>query len=95
MMKTLVERQLSSDFINALNELVHRKVEEPLLLNVYGQKFVVLREEDYRGWNETAYLLSSSKNAEILRNALDEPLEECKDLSDVFPTFKPLDILNG
>lgn len=78
MMKTLVEKQLSSDFINVLKEL-----KEPLLLEVYGRKFVVLREEDYRGWNETAYLLSSAKNAELLRNALDEPLEECRDLDNV------------
>lgn len=54
------------------------------MLNLGGQKkFVILKEEDYRGWVETAYLFSSKKNAQVLQEALDEPLEKCKDLEDV------------
>ena len=78
-MKTISKKQLSREFLNALDE----SGEEPLLIDLPGQKFVVLKEEDYRGWNETSYLLSSSKNAKILQDALEEPLDECRDLKDV------------
>ena len=75
-MKTISKKQLSREFLNALDE----SGEEPLLIDLPGQKFVVLKEEDYRGWCETAHLLSSSKNAKILQEALEEPLYECRDL---------------
>ncbi len=42
-----------------------------------------ISEEDCRGWRETVYLLSSSKNSEVLQKALEEPLDECRDLKDV------------
>jgi len=81
-MKTIIEYQLGSELINALDEL-GKSDTETLFIHLHGQKFAVLREEDYRGWKETAYLLSSSKNAEILHQALNEPLDECKDLTDI------------
>ena len=34
-------------------------------------------------WCETGYLLSSSKNAEILQKSLEEPVDECRDLEDI------------
>jgi PHD/YefM family antitoxin component YafN of YafNO toxin-antitoxin module len=58
--------------------------EAVVLVNSQGHRFVVMREEDYRGWRETQYLLSSSANARVLREAREEPLEESRDLKDVF-----------
>jgi PHD/YefM family antitoxin component YafN of YafNO toxin-antitoxin module len=81
-MKTLIEQQLSRDFIDALDEL-NETPEYSLLIHIHGQEFVVLKAEDYQSWQETAYLLSSSKNAECLHSALAEPLDNCKDLTDV------------
>ena len=81
-MKTIAVRQLSQEVLDALDEL-DRTGEEPFLINSRGHKFVVLREEDYRGWRETAHLLYSSKNSEVLQKALEESLDECRDLKDV------------
>ncbi len=81
-MKTISKKQLSNEFLDALDEL-YKTGGESLMINLHGQKFVVLKEKDYRVWRETAYLLSSSKNSEILQEALEEPLEKCKDLKDV------------
>lgn len=81
-MKTISEKQLGSEFLDALEGL-NKMEEESLLINLHGQKFVVLKEDDYRGWRETSYLLSSSKNSELLSEALEEPLGKCTDLKDV------------
>jgi len=81
-MTTLTKKQLNRDLIQALEELIKKK-KEPILIDLDGQKFVVLSERDYRGWLETAYLFSSSKNAKILREAMEEPIDQCKDLKDV------------
>lgn len=80
-MKTLSRKQLGTELVEALDELEKTK-DESLLIDVHGNKFVVLKEEDYQGWRETAYLLSSSKNSKVLQKALEEPLEECTDLKD-------------
>ena len=42
-----------------------------------------MTEEGYRGWQETNYLLSSSKNASVLREARDEAPESTRNLQDV------------
>jgi prevent-host-death family protein len=81
-MKTIFAKQLTPEVLDALDAL-DRTGEEPILINSRGRKFVVLKEEDYRGWNETAYLLSSSENSEVLQKALEEPLDKCKDIKDV------------
>jgi len=47
----------------------------------FPDTLVVLKED--RGWHETAYLLSSLKNSEVLQKALDEPLDNCKEFKDV------------
>jgi len=78
-MGTIFENQLNQEIIEALNE----KGQEPLFIELYGKKFVVLRAEEYQGWRETEYLLSSSKNSRILQKSLEEPLEKCKNLEDV------------
>ncbi len=78
-MKTIFENQLNQEVIEALD----KTGQEPLFIELYGKKFVVLRAETYQGLCETAYLLSSSKNSEILQESLEEPLEKCKDLEDV------------
>ena len=78
-MRTIFENQLNQEIIEALNE----EGQEPLLIELYGKKFVVLRAEEYQGWRETEYLLSSSKNSRILQKSLEEPLEKCKNLEDV------------
>jgi len=44
---------------------------------------IISKEKDYLSWYETAYLFSSLKNAEILKKALEEPLNECKDLEHI------------
>ena len=81
-MKTLTKKQLNSDLIKALESL-KKKSKEPILIDLEGQKFVVLNESDYRGWLETAYLLSSSKNATVLLDAMEQPVDQCRDLKDV------------
>ena len=81
-MTTIPEKQLSPELIDALEDLI-KSENRPIKLNSGGQNFVLLKEQDYRGWIETAYLLSSKKNAKILQDALDEPLDECKDLKAV------------
>jgi len=81
-MREISARQLSQEVLDALDEL-GRTGEEPVLIDTRGQKFVIIREEDYRGWRETAYLLSSLKNSEVLQQALEEPLDTCRDLDDV------------
>jgi PHD/YefM family antitoxin component YafN of YafNO toxin-antitoxin module len=78
-MKTILANQLNSEFINALNEIR----QDPLFIELSGKKFVVLKAEEYQEWRETAYLLSSSKNSEILRKSLEESADECRDLKDV------------
>jgi PHD/YefM family antitoxin component YafN of YafNO toxin-antitoxin module len=57
--------------------------EAVVLVNSQGHRFVVMREEDYRGWRETQYLLSTSANARALREAREEPLGDSRDLTDV------------
>jgi len=81
-MKPIFAEQLNKQVLNALDSL-ERSGKEPILINSRGQRFVVLKEKDYRGWRETAYLLSSSKNSKILQEAIAEPLEKCRDLKDV------------
>lgn len=81
-MKTVTAKQLNQDVIETLNEL-DKTGEIAILVDIHGHKFVVLKEEDYKGWRETAYLLSSSKNSEILQKSLEEPLDKCKDLKNV------------
>lgn len=81
-MKTILKEQLTQELIHALDEL-NQADQKCLLIDLYGKKFVVVEEKEYQGWLETAYLLSSSKNAEILKKALDEPLDECRELKDV------------
>ena len=81
-MRTISAQQLSQEVLDALDQL-GRTGEEPVLVDSRGQKFVVVREEDYRGWRETAYLFSSLKNSEVLQQGLEEPLDTCRDLDDV------------
>jgi PHD/YefM family antitoxin component YafN of YafNO toxin-antitoxin module len=57
--------------------------EAVVLVNSQGHRFVVMREEDYRGWRETEYLLSTSTNARVLREAREEPFDDARDLTDV------------
>ncbi len=81
-METIFAKQLNREVLDALNKLDKTKG-QIILINADGEKFVILKEEDFQGWRETAYLLSSSKNAKLLKEALEEPLEECKNLEDV------------
>ncbi len=57
--------------------------ETVVLINSQGHRFVVMREADYRGWQETQYLLSSAGNARVLREARAEAMEDSRDLKDV------------
>ena len=57
--------------------------EAVVLVNSQGHRFVVMRETDYRGWRETQCLLSSARNARVLREAREESLEDSRDLKDV------------
>ncbi len=81
-MKILSEKQLGNDLVDALDDL-NKIDDEQLVIDLHGQKFIVLKEEIYRGWLETDYLLSSTKNTTALENAIKEPLEECIGLRDV------------
>jgi PHD/YefM family antitoxin component YafN of YafNO toxin-antitoxin module len=57
--------------------------ETVVLINSQGHRFVVMREADYRGWQETQYLLSSAENSRVLREARAEALDDSHDLKDV------------
>ena len=81
-MKTLIASELQAPVKQFLDEVTRYK-ETPLLVNSRGKKFVIIPEEDFRSWNETAYLLSSKKNVRVLKQALNQPLSECRDLKDV------------
>ncbi|MBT9133035.1 MAG: hypothetical protein DDT33_01566 [Firmicutes bacterium] len=81
-MKTIFPEQLSQEFLRALDDLAAEVVEE-VVIDSKGQRFVILKEEDYRGWMETAHLLSSAKNVRILQEALNEPLDRCRDVKDI------------
>jgi PHD/YefM family antitoxin component YafN of YafNO toxin-antitoxin module len=85
-MKTILANQLQPEILKFLDELTKMK-EETTFVNSKGQKFVMVREEEYRGWRETAYLLSSKKNAKVLKQAISQPLSECRDLKDVLNTM--------
>lgn len=85
-MKTILANQLQPDILKFLDELTKTK-EETALVNSKGQKFVMILEEEYRGWCETAYLLSSKKNAKVLKQAISQPLSECRNLKDVLNTL--------
>lgn len=85
-MKTILANQLQPEILKFLDELTKTK-EETALVNSKGQKFVMVLEEEYRRWFETAYLLSSKKNAKVLKQAISQPLSECRDLKDVLNTL--------
>ncbi|MFA4835721.1 MAG: hypothetical protein WC749_06625 [Dehalococcoidia bacterium] len=82
-MKTIFAEQLSCEVLEALDDLAGKGADESILINLEGKRFVILKEEEYRGWLETAYLLSSAKNSQILQEALTEPLDKCRDLKDI------------
>jgi len=85
-MKTIPANQLQPEILKFLDELTKTK-EATALVNSKGQRFVMVLEEEYRGWRETAYLLSSKHNAKILTQAMSQPLSECRDLKDVLNTL--------
>ena len=78
-----VSNQHTQSVLDDLLAPVDESGEAVVLVNSQGHRFVVMREEDYRGWRETQYLLSSSANARILREAREEPLDDSRDLKDV------------
>jgi len=80
-MKTIVSTQLSYEFIKELESLIDKN-QSSLCIDLNNYKFIVVKENDYNAWQETSYLLSSLKNAELLKKAIDEPLDECKDLDN-------------
>ena len=85
-MKTILANQLPPTILKFLDELTKTK-EETAIVNSKGHKFVMVREEEYRGWSETAYLLSSKKNVKVLKQAIAQPLSECRDLKDMLNTM--------
>ncbi|MDM8551955.1 hypothetical protein QUF72_17860 [Desulfobacterales bacterium HSG2] len=65
-MKTIIERQLTPEFVRALNEAEH----EPLIIEVHGKRFVVLREEEHSDRSETSPEDSSQTSlTEFFRNS--------------------------
>lgn len=48
-----------------------------------GEDVVIISKEDYKSMDETAYLLSSPKNAERLMAALNEPEEKRKSFNSI------------
>ena len=59
-------RQTLADEISRVNDN-HAPV---LITRQNGQRAVLMSLEDYRSYEETAYLMSSPKNAERLRNSI-------------------------
>jgi PHD/YefM family antitoxin component YafN of YafNO toxin-antitoxin module len=82
-MLNISAQKLDQYIIKALNILGKEK-EESILINLNGKKFVIIREEDFKSWNETSFLFSSKKNAEILKKSLKEPIDKCRDLDDIY-----------
>jgi len=81
-MKTIFAEQLSQEVLRALDDLAGKE-QEPIVINSKGQRFVILKEEDYRGWIEAASLLSSARNSQVLEQALTVPLDRCRDVKDI------------
>ena len=69
-----------SDFQENLNfyfEKIHQ-VRNPLCIKgINGKDVIVMSKSDYNGLQETLYLLSSPKNAEILLKSIEED-KKCK-----------------
>ena len=75
-MTVFAEQQLNKNVIDALDVLYQRA--EPLMFTAHGHQFIVMKAEDYFGLMKTEHLLSSAKNAEMLEQAMNEPLEQCR-----------------
>lgn len=82
-METVVTNRLSPDALAGVLESVRQTGQSLALVNSSGHRFVVMPEEDYRGWQETNYLLSSSRNTRVLREARAEAPDRARNLQDV------------
>jgi PHD/YefM family antitoxin component YafN of YafNO toxin-antitoxin module len=77
-MEVVAANRLSPDALDGVLESIARTGKSLVLVNSTGCRLVVMTEEDYRGWQETNYLLSSAENARVLREARAEPLENTR-----------------
>lgn len=69
----------ATDFQNQLHALSNTIIQqhEPVrIISQDAENLVVMSEQDYLGLQETLYLLSNPHNAERLRQAREEPLEQ-------------------
>jgi antitoxin YefM len=66
-----LQRQLS-----ALSNMIIQQHTPVRVISQETENMVVLSEQDYLGLQETLYLLSNPHNAERLRQAREEPLEQ-------------------
>jgi PHD/YefM family antitoxin component YafN of YafNO toxin-antitoxin module len=82
-MEVVVANRLSPGALDGVLESIARTGKSLVLVNSTGHRLVVMTEEDYRGWQETHYLLSSAENARVLHEARAEPLENTRSLQDV------------
>jgi PHD/YefM family antitoxin component YafN of YafNO toxin-antitoxin module len=94
-MKNLSVENFNQPVVIALENL-HKSKEGSILLNFKGKRFIIMNEEDFQGWYETAYLLSSLKNKKILKKSIEEPIERCKDLNGILKKLEnKTNFLNG
>ncbi|MCC8400218.1 MAG: type II toxin-antitoxin system Phd/YefM family antitoxin [Rickettsia endosymbiont of Culicoides impunctatus] len=59
------------------------KTHEPIYIKGKRNNAVILSEEDYASMQETLYLLSIPNMRESILQASREPIEECKDYTEV------------
>ena len=73
-MKTITEKDLYEDLNNTLDEATNNNT--PILIKRKNQDCIIISAQEYRGLQETLYLLSSPKNAERLIEGLKEARAE-------------------
>lgn len=65
-MKTIIEEQLTPEFIKAIDEL-NQTAHEPLFIELHGKKFAVVKEEENQDRRETDYQPSSQNSIRNLK----------------------------
>lgn len=69
-MKTVTEKELSENLSNTFDQVIVNSA--PILIKRKDEDCVIMSAQEYRGIQETLYLLSSPKNAERLLKGVEE-----------------------
>lgn len=79
-MIVLTENDMSPRILTVLHDI--EESEEAVVLATAKKKFVIVSEEEYNGWQETNYLLSSETNRKALQEAMSEKPTDGIELND-------------